>query len=542
MGFPDWLIMRNKQKFAAIFAGIAVATVSGVAYSASLKPQYILPVASGVEIKPLAYAADKITSTVVRGVPDGMGAYKNAAGDVTLLSVHEIPSYSPLAQLSKSSTSQWGVSITEFNYSTKSGKINSAKNFIQDIKYYNYNTGSYGDTPIGGAPAGTTKGLDWNISRFCSATLVQAGGLAFKDGATTYGYEGPVFLSGEEDGDNGYARGFAFDMDGHGIQLPRMGLASWENLMPNLKPGINTVVMGNEDGSATDSQLFMYVGKKTTSGTFADKAGLTNGDVHVMSIPDIANDNAFRAKYGKNKPVAVEFKKTIWNADIATQQKDHAAQGTEMSRIEDGEWDPSNPNVFYFITTESNKDAAATKPNPAEPTISRDGGALWRLTFVDGQKPELGAKLEMLLDGSESPYFSKPDNMALTANGIVMIQEDPGNNAHVSRIFAFRPSDSKISVVAEFNKDYFAAGAAQLMTIDEESSGIINVTNLLAKSDDKNSYFFFNAQVHTAGAAAARPDLPSKSAPRKAAIDKATVEGGAYYLLTITDWNAVFSS
>jgi len=534
--------MRNRNKFAAIVAGIAVAAVSGVAYSASIKPQYILPVASGVEIKPLAYAGDKITSTVVRGVPDGMGAYKNAAGDVTLLSVHEIPSYSPLAQLSKSSTSQWGVSITEFNYSTKSGKITSAKNFIKDIKYFNYNTGVYGDTPIGGAPAGTTKGLDWNISRFCSATLVQAGDLAFKDGATTYGYEGGVFLSGEEDGDNGYARGFAFDMDGHGIQLPRMGLASWENLMPNLKPGINTVIMGNEDGSATDSQLFMYVGKKTTSGTFADKAGLTNGDLHVLSIPEIANDNAFRAKYGKNKAVDVEFKKTIWNADIATQQKDHAAQGTEMSRVEDGEWDPTNPNVFYFVTTESNKDSGATKPNPAEPTFSRDGGALWRLTFVDGQKPELGAKIEMLLDGTEVPYLSKPDNIAVTQNGVVMIQEDPGNNGHVSRIVAFRTSDSKIAVVAEFNKAYFATGAEQFMTIDEESSGIIDATKLLAKSGDKNTYFFFNAQVHTTGAAVARPDMPSKSTPRKDAIDKATIEGGAYYLLTITDWNAVFTS
>ena len=535
--------MKNSVKLGAVVAAVSVAVSGGVAYSASLKPNYILPVASGVSIKPLAYTGDKITSTIVRGIPDGMGAYKNAAGDLTLLSVHEMPSYSALNQLSKSSTSQWGVSITEFNYSTKTGRITSAKNFIQDIKYYNYNTGAYGDTPIGGAPAGTTKGLDWNISRFCSATLVQAGNLAFKDGATTYGYEGGVFLSGEEDGDSGYGRGFAFDMDGHGIQLPRMGLASWENLMPNLKPGINTVVMGNEDGSATDSQLFMYVGKKTTSGTFADKAGLTNGDVHVMSIPDIANDNAFRAKYGKNNPVAVDFKKTIWNADMATQQKDHADKGTEMSRVEDGEWDPSNPNVFYFITTESNKDPGATKPNPAEPTISRDGGALWRLTFVDGQKPELGAKLEMLLDGTEAPYFSKPDNLGLTEDGIVLIQEDPGNNAHVSRIFAFRPSDGKIAVLAEFNKEFFAPDAARLMTIDEESSGIINVTKLLAtSSSDKNHYFFFNAQVHTTGAAAARPDLPSNSAPRKLAIDKATIEGGAYYLMTISDWNAVFSN
>ena len=535
--------MKTSVKLGAVVAAVAVAVSGGVAYSASLKPTYILPVASGVSIKPLAYTGDKITSTVIRGIPDGMGAYKNAAGDLTLLSVHEMPSYSALNQLSKSSTSQWGVSITEFNYSTKAGRITSAKNFIQDIKYYNYNTGAYGDTPIGAAPAGTTKGLDWNISRFCSATLVQAGNLAFKDGATTYGYEGGVFLSGEEDGDSGYARGFAFDMDGHGIQLPRMGLASWENLMPNLKPGINTVVMGNEDGSATDSQLFMYVGKKTTTGTFADKAGLTNGDVHVMSIPDIANDNAFRAKYGKNKPVAVEFKKTIWNADQATQQKDDADKGTEMSRVEDGEWDPSNPNVFYFITTESNKDPGATKPNPAEPAISRDGGALWRLTFVDGQKPELGAKLEMLLDGTEAPYFSKPDNLALTEDGIVMIQEDPGNNAHVSRIFAFRPNDGKIAVLAEFNKEYFAGDGAKLMTIDEESSGIINATKLLATSaNDKNHYFFFNAQVHTTGGAAARPDLPSNSAPRKLAIDKATIEGGAYYLMTISDWNAVFTN
>jgi secreted PhoX family phosphatase len=300
--------------------------------------------------------------------------------------------------------------------------------------------------------------------------------------------------------------------------------------------------MGTEDGSAVDSQLFMYVGKKTTSGTFADKAGLTNGDVHVMSIPVIANDNAFRAKYGKNNPVAVEFKKTIWNADQATQQADHRDKGTEMSRVEDGEWDASNPNVFYFITTESNKDAGATKANPAEPAISRDGGALWRLTFVDGQKPELGAKLELLLDGSEAPYLSKPDNLALTANGIVMIQEDPGNNAHVSRIVAFRPSDKKIAVVAEFNKAYFAADAAQFMTIDEESSGIIDVTKMLAKSDDKNTYFFLNAQVHTNGGAVARPDIPSKSEPRKLAIDKATIEGGAYYLMTISDWNAVFTN
>ena len=532
--------MKLRYKVAAVLGIAALGTSVNIAVSALAKPEYILATNSAVTIKPLAYAGDLKTGTVVRGIPDGMGAYKNENGGISLLSVHEIPSYSPIAQLSKSDSSQWGVSITKFNISPASKVITSASDFIKKISYYNYNTGEYTNTPIGGAPAGTTKGMDWNISRFCSATLVQAGSLAFKSGDTTYGYEGPVFLSGEEDGDSGYARGFAFDMDGNGIQLPRMGLASWENLMPNLKPGINTVVMGNEDGSATDSQLFMYQGKKTTTGSFADKAGLTNGDLYVVNVPEIANDNAFRAKYGKNKAVDVTFNKTLWNGNMTDQQKDHAAQGTEFSRVEDGEWDPINPNIFYFITTESNKDKGATTPNPAEPTFSRDGGAVWRLTFVDGQNPSKGAKLEMLLDGSEAPYLSKPDNLAVTTNGILLIQEDPGNNGHLARIVAFRTSDSKLATVAEFNKEYFATGGSKFMTTDEESSGIIDATSLFARSGDNSSYYLFNTQVHTTGVMGSRPDLAWKSKASKAAADKAAIEGGAYYLMTISSWDDVF--
>jgi hypothetical protein len=532
--------MKLRYKISAVIGMVAVATSGTIAYSALNKPEYILATNDSVSLKPLIYAADVKSDIVVRGIPDGMGAYKNEEGRISLLSVHEIPSYSPLAQLSKSNSSQWGVSITKFDIAANAKIITSASDFIKNISYYNYNTGEYTNTPVGGAPVGTTKGLDWNISRFCSATLVQAGNLAYKSEGVTYGYEGPVFLSGEEDGDNGYARGFAFDMDGNGVQLPRMGLASWENLMPNLKPGINTVVMGNEDGSATDSQLFMYQGKKTTTGSFADKAGLTNGDVYVVNVPEIANDNAFRAKYGKNTAVDVTFKKTLWNANITDQQKDHAAQGTEFSRVEDGEWDPSNPNVFYFITTESNKDKGATAPNPAEPTFSRDGGAVWRLTFVDGQNPDKGAKLEMLLDGSEAPYLSKPDNLAVTKNGVLLIQEDPGNNGHLARIVAFRTSDSKIATIAEFNKDYFSTGGSKFMTTDEESSGIIEATDLFARPGDTKSYYLFNTQVHTTGVVSSRPDLPWRSKTIKATADKKAIEGGAYYLMTIASWDDVF--
>ena len=533
------LHMKLRYKVAAVISVAALGTSGSIAYSALAKPQYILSTNTAVDLKQLALSADTITGTQLRGIPDGMGAMKNGRGGITLLTVHEMSSYSPLVAQSKSDSSIWGTSITKMNISPNTKTVTKAEEFMKQISFYNYTTGKYQDTPIGGAPAGTTKGFDWNISRFCSATLVQAGKLAFKSGTTTVGYDQPIFLSGEEDGDSGYARGFAFDMNGNGIQLPRMGTASWENLMPNLKPGVNTVVLGAEDGSAADSQLFLYVGKKTAEGTFADKAGLTNGDLHVMSIPDIANDTAFRNTHGKNKAVEVKFNKTIWNDNMANQQKDHAAQGTELSRVEDGEWDPKNPNVFYFVTTESSKYPTSTTPNPATPTTSRDGGALWRLTFVDGQNPDLGAKIEMLLDGSEAPYLSKPDNIAVTHNGLILIQEDPGGNDAVARIVAFRPSDSKMAIISQFNKDYFVKGAAKYFTNDEEASGIIEATDLFAKKGDTNSYYLFNTQIH-ALASVARTDLVSKSASAKAAIDKRTIEGGGWYLMTVSSWDDVF--
>jgi secreted PhoX family phosphatase len=310
--------------------------------------------------------------------------------------------------------------------------------------------------------------------------------------------------------------------------------------MPSLKPGANTVAIASEDNS--DGQLHVYVGKKQATGTAIDKAGLTNGDLHVMNIPTIKSDNLFRTTVGKNKKMPAEFVKVDWNTTPSVFAKESREKGTTLARIEDGHWDPSNPNVFYFVTTESNKDPIATAPNPATPTVTRDGGALWRLTFKDAQNPAAGAEIEMLLNGGESIYMSKPDNITVTEDGkYVLIQEDPGNNAILARIIAYRVSDSKLAVIAQFDANKFSVGGSEFITEDEESSGIIDATKLLAKPGDTNSYFFFNAQVHNkAGAIAARPDLAGRSAAKKVAINTKTVEGGQFYVMTISDWDAVF--
>jgi len=523
-----------------ILAGTAVVTAVAFAASAfalGAKPVYVLSKNAAVEIKAIATVGDAVTGTMVRGIPDGMGAYDNGRGGISLLSVHEVSTTAPLALKGKSTTAPWGTSITKFTVSKSTKAVTRVENFMQKINFYNYTTGKYQDTPAGAAPAGATAGyFDWGISRFCSATYAPAGTFIHNG----VGYDGGLFLSGEETGDE--SRAFAFDEDGTGYQLPRMGMMSFENIIPSIKPGANTVAMANEDGAATDSQLYVYVGKKQSTGSAIDKAGLTNGDLHVMNIPTIKSDNLFRTTVGKNKKMPVEFVKVDWNTTSSAFAKESREKGTTMARVEDGHWDPSNPNVYYFLTTESNKDPIATAPNPATPTVTRDGGALWRLTFKDAQNPAAGAELEMLLNGGESLYLAKPDNLTVTENGkYLLLQEDPGNNAALARIIAYRVSDGKIAVVAQFDANKFMKGGSEFMTEDEESSGIIDVTKLLAKPGDTNSYFMFNAQVHTTGAVPARPDLPARTAAKKDAVNAATVEGGQYYVMTISNWDTVFN-
>ena len=540
------------KKIIAAFAGLAVVGLGTTAATwPTNKPVYVLSTNNAVELTPLATTGDKFGGFTVRGIPDGMGAYKNSLGQVMLLSNHEVATNDKIAQKSASSSSQWGVSITKFKYSPNGGNITGASNFITGIKYWNYKTGQYQDTPIGGEPTDAAKDtFGWGISRFCSATFSPAGTFSYKNGSETIGYPGALFTTGEEIGDN--SRGFAFDMDGQGYQLPRMGMLSFETIAPTRKQGPNTVAIADEDGSATDSQLHVYIGKKTNTGSPVDKAGLTNGDLYVLNAGNIPTDNIFRTTIAKSTPVDVNFKKIDWNTSVPSFAKGAREAGMTFARIEDGEWDPNNPDVYYFITTESNKDAGATKENPAEPGVSRDGGGLWRLTFKDAQNPLLGAKLEMLLNGTEAPYLSKPDNLAVTKSGVITIQEDPGNNAHVSRIVAYQIATGKLATIAEFDKQYFTPTGANFMTVDEETSGIWDATSLLARPGDTNTYLFFNAQIHTYSGVStvdpgvkgakqpARPDLAKLVSSNKAAIDKATVEGGQYYRMTVSDWNAVF--
>lgn len=114
---------------------------------------------------------------------------------------------------------------------------------------------------------------------------------------------------------------------------------------------------------------------KTKTGEWYEKAGLTNGKLYVMAT-DVLNDTAFRAKYAKAVSAPASFKVIDYKQNGKLQNDKARELGMTLARVEDGHFDPKKPNDYYFVTTESNKDPKATAPNPATPTVSRDGGAL----------------------------------------------------------------------------------------------------------------------------------------------------------------------
>ena len=536
----------KKKLFTAVSMGvIASSLVVQSAYAADA-PVYLISASDGAALTVIATTGDTISGEVLRGIPDGMGALKNADGTLTLLSNHEISTSADIA--SKKDTGTWGSSISKMTFDPKTKKITKMENWMKNMSYYNYTTEKWGSTWEQSLPVGTPEKDSYGaiigtngINRLCSGDLVAAGGFSYseKDAKTkktvTYGYKDAVYLTGEE-GSEDQSRAFAFDADGNGMQLPKFGLAPWENFLTKPGTGKTTIVMGNEDGNATDSQLYMYVGtKQTTGANFAEKAGLTNGKLYTIALENYRTDNAVRTA-PKGTKIKVGFNEINTNPKYGKLGTMSQANGTTFSRVEDGEFDSKNPNVYYFVTTESNKDPLATTPRPGA-TYSRDGGALWKMTFADAKDPFKGATMEMLLNGTEAPYLTKPDNITID-DEYILIQEDPGNNAHIARLVAYRKSDGKIAEIAKFDEQYFITGAAKFMTQDEESSGIINVNKFLKASGDTKSHYFLNAQVH-AKLSVARPDLAAGLGTTDLmALDSKTIEGGQYYHLTI-DWTKV---
>lgn len=307
------------------------------------------------------------------------------------------------------------------------------------------------------------------FSRFCSADLAPLS--AFWDATSSTGYNGRLLLNGEETGAEG--RAFAHGMDGTSWELPRLGKTSWENAVAAPASGLKTVVVGTDD--STPGQVYVYAGTKTNVGAAHDRAGLTNGALFGVKVTGIANEEAATGIAGV-APFTLANLGNVENKTGAQNDVDSVAAGvTTFNRPEDGAWDPSSPNDFYFVTT-------ASFSGPSR---------LWRLRFADVKNPELGGTVEMMLDGTEGQKMM--DNITLDKFGHVYIQEDVGSQDHLGRIARYDINGDKLTFIAQHDPAKFAPGGAEFLTRDEEASGMIDASDILGQG-----WFLLDDQAHYA--------------------------------------------
>jgi len=239
--------------------------------------------------------------------------------------------------------------------------------------------------------------------------------------------------------------------------------------------------MGNEDASG--GKIWVYVGSKTDSGSAIDKAGLTNGTSYAIAVTGVTSeDRLTNVGLSKSLPGGGAGKRFTLTPDITS--------GTGFLRPEDGAWDTKNHNRYYFVTTEQydeTKDGVGSQ-------IGRS--RLWAITFDDVTDPTKGGKIELLVDGTEPHQMF--DNITVDADGNVYLQEDVGNSKHNGKIWVYNPNTG--ALVQLFEHDPARFGDLNIpptppFNVDEESSGILDVTDLFKDASWYNGGKVFLADV-----------------------------------------------
>ena len=396
------------------------------------------------------------TTGVFGGLADGLGAFDNGDGTFTALVAHEIRDTAGAVR----DHGSIGAYIDRLVIDKSTLQVVSGDDAIQTVHLWD----DVNDTYVTGTTA---------FNRFCSADL--AAPTAFYDAATGLGTQARIFLTGEESGLEGRATATIVSGADNGslYELPYLGNLAFENLTANPFAQTKTIVAATDDG--TNGQVYIYVGDKQATGSDIDKAGLTNGAFYGIKVTGFTDETDVTAANGA---FTLETIADASNKTGAQIDADSEAQGvTSFLRPEDSAWDPQNPNVLYFVTTNS----------------FAGNSRLYKATFTDVTQPELGGTIEAVLDGSEGQRMF--DNISV-ANGKVILQEDPGNQAYVAKAWEYDIAHDTLAQVAGFDPAQFTPLAPGFITQDEESSGVIDVTNLLGDSDTRA--YLLDAQVHAA--------------------------------------------
>ncbi len=521
---------------------LSATPLTGIQGPSSSATPYLVPVAPAVQFTSIMTVGDSVntkpdgvTPYKAVGIMDGLGAYDNGDGTFTLLMNHELP----VSINSSGVATPVGVARAHGNAGAFVSRwtINKSDLSVAKVEDFLANVTSIylsdNDPATGAVHAGFRAGDTTIIARLCSADLADPGAYGWTDPSTGifYGTDARIFQSGEESGgiatsaaaggDLGpearidFGRQFAFiatddsrlagDQSRTAYELPHAGLFPWENNLASPYAQRKTVVVGMDD--STGGQLYFWVGDKQTTGNVVERAGLTRqsaaDQLYVLRVDNLIPDSTGATNEIRTTPLSGRFSLQA-EGDVSgltfaqLEAKSDSVGGTQFFRPEDGQWDPNNPNDYYFVTTDQYdqvKDGVGT-------TVGRS--RLYRLRFDDITNPAAGGTIEALLDGTEAGNMF--DNMTVDGDGKVWIQEDVGNQDHNSKIWMYDIATDDLVLVAKHDPARFGdlvdadnnpatppavTAPTSPFTRDEESSGIIDVSHILGAGK-----FLVDVQAH----------------------------------------------
>jgi hypothetical protein len=472
----------------------------------SSQTPYVAPTADGWEVTSLITVGDlaKESPYAMAGIPDGMGAVagKFAANGsyvadkafMTIFLNHEIrPGLGvPRAH------GQDGAFVSQWTVHLNTLQVKAGEDLINRVLTWQ-----------GGAYADTTGATAFN--RFCSGDLPAY--RAFYNPRNRHGFNGLIYMNGEEAGAEGRAFGHVVTgaEKGTSYELPYLGKFSWENSVAHPNSGNKTIVVGLDD--STPGQVYVYVGDKQRYGNPVERAGLQNGRLLGIRVTDgganygngavpLENNGAVTGRFALHDLSAFA---TGPGSELQSQSVNAAV--TEFARPEDGHWDTRNPNVFYWVTT------GATLGGQSQ------SARLYKLTFDSIANPQ-GGTIELVIDsttlvGNDGQAARSFDNITVDGDGNVIVQEDPGNNPYIAKTWKVDPVTKTAVQIFESDRERFLPGAPGFLTQDEENSGVIEVTDIVRNArwyEAGRRYYLGNMQAHYA--------IPGE-----------LVEGGQLYLM-----------
>ncbi len=392
------------MKYATILAGLALAPALYGQGIKTTEGSYLAGTAgSDFTFEPIVTVGDRLpltpgtgpagaTDFAFCGIPDAMGIYKDKISNQNILFVaHEMPD-TALSRPFAGATRYKGAWVSRFVMGNDGGILSGS------VAHQNL----FLETTLA-ATRPPQEGDAAAFTRFCSGSFA----------GTEHGLDRPFFLTNEESSSGMYdSRGSqsVAIVDGAMHTLPALGRVVRETTIVQPRRDSLTVIVSTEDGPVSPnvvSYVYMYVGTKQRRGTnVLDKNGLVGGKVYVMAgLNAQHNEGSFTTGSTPVRWVEIPNAASLTASQISTQSD--ALGGFGFVRVEDAEFDPTQPTRSMFFTT-----TGGSGPNPL--------GRLYEVTF-NPTNPIANGTLTVVYNASDvitpgGAYTGAPGKL-IAANG-----------------------------------------------------------------------------------------------------------------------------